>query len=407
MIISLYGKKYDITNFIDKHPGGSNIFKNFENGDDLTPLYNTYHFQKSKTVLDHNIEKHLKLIDEGEYNIFTFDKDGFYNIVRDRVMKSMKYKNHKADITWLIKVSITIIMTLYLINMKTENNYYECIIGLIVGFLSISATFNILHDSSHYAISKNSSVNEFISKTIQALVLWNNYLWFRHHVYAHHSFTGEPRLDPDIKNYKPFIRKYIGKHLEHEPKHQEYYVIPLLGFVPGQYFGQIIQYANFVNSDSLWGVKITNTKVFSNIYERLLYFSMVFLNFYGLYYRTVFTLCFYITTNFIYFICIAPDHDTYESTILNHESKSRDWGEIQVRRSSNFGTKWPIVCFLFGGINYQIEHHLFPDVCHVNYPEISKIVKETCKEFDIPYVELSWYSAIVSCLKTYKYFGDR
>ena len=58
-------------------------------------------------------------------------------------------------------------------------------------------------------------------------------------------------------------------------------------------------------------------------------------------------------------------------------------------------------CHLFGGINYQIEHHLFPSVCHIHYPAISKIVKKTCKEFDINYVEHeSIYSAMKDVVKS-------
>ena len=56
-----------------------------------------------------------------------------------------------------------------------------------------------------------------------------------------------------------------------------------------------------------------------------------------------------------------------------------DWGEIQVRNSGNFICKNKLYTRLYGGINYQIEHHLFPSICHVHYPKISKIVKDTCQ----------------------------
>jgi linoleoyl-CoA desaturase len=62
---------------------------------------------------------------------------------------------------------------------------------------------------------------------------------------------------------------------------------------------------------------------------------------------------------------------------------SKDWGELQVKESGNWGGI--IWCHLFGGINYQIEHHLFPSMYHGHYPEISPIVRQTCQEFGIPY----------------------
>lgn len=400
MSILLYGKKYDITDFINKHPGGPNIFKNIEEDDDLTALYNTYHFKKSKTNLDLNIQRYLKLIDSSDYTRFSFHRNGFYNTVRDRVFFKIGIHN-KANSQWFVKVFFTLILIASLPFLKLN----DTILGFIFGLCIISLAFNVLHDSSHYAISKNYKINEFISKVIQCLVLWNHYLWFRHHVYAHHSFTGDTKMDPDVSNYKPFIRKHIGKHVKYEFNNQEKYALPFMGFIPGQYLGQVIQYIYFSFGNHMWQTKINKNKKYSNIYERILYYISIILNIYYIYNKPVFMLSYYLTSNFFYFICIAPDHDTYESNILNHNSNTNDWGEIQVRRSANFGTKYPIVCFLFGGINYQIEHHLFPDVCHVHYSEISKIVKQTCKEFHIPYVELSWYDAIISCLKTYKYYG--
>lgn len=58
---------------------------------------------------------------------------------------------------------------------------------------------------------------------------------------------------------------------------------------------------------------------------------------------------------------------------------------IQVRHSGNFSTKSFLVTQLMGGINYQIEHHLFPSMSHMLYQEIAPIVKATCRDFNIPY----------------------
>tara|TARA_B100000282_G_C31360746_1_gene322194 strand:- start:170 stop:496 length:327 start_codon:yes stop_codon:yes gene_type:complete len=102
-------------------------------------------------------------------------------------------------------------------------------------------------------------------------------------------------------------------------------------------------------------------------------------------------------------MCIIPDHDQYDThQNIKHNYKDNDWGEIQVRNSGNFATNNPFIYLLFGGINYQIEHHLFPSISHVHLPGISKIVKKTCKEFNIPYVENnSIYSAVKSSLKNF------
>ena len=69
----------------------------------------------------------------------------------------------------------------------------------------------------------------------------------------------------------------------------------------------------------------------------------------------------------------------------------------QLETTSNFAPKSRILNWFIGGLNYQIEHHLFPGICHVHYKELSKIVKRTANEFNVPYhCEKTFFSAIRS-----------
>jgi len=68
-----------------------------------------------------------------------------------------------------------------------------------------------------------------------------------------------------------------------------------------------------------------------------------------------------------------------ENIIDNH------WAVHEMRTTSNFATDNKLLSFLVGGLNFQIEHHLFPHLCHVHYPKIAPIVEQTAKEFGIPY----------------------
>jgi linoleoyl-CoA desaturase len=65
-----------------------------------------------------------------------------------------------------------------------------------------------------------------------------------------------------------------------------------------------------------------------------------------------------------------------------------EWAIHQVETTANFATKNKLICWLVGGLNFQIEHHLFPKSSHIHYPAISKIIKQTCKDFNIPYIEV-------------------
>ena len=110
------------------------------------------------------------------------------------------------------------------------------------------------------------------------------------------------------------------------------------------------------------------------------------------------SLAYVVAANVSYFLCIVPDHDLFTTVVVNHAAATgcnapklvdgkMDWGETQVRETANFvnGRYLDAFCHLFGGINYQVEHHLFPSICHVHYPAIAPLVKRTCEEFGVPY----------------------
>ena len=84
------------------------------------------------------------------------------------------------------------------------------------------------------------------------------------------------------------------------------------------------------------------------------------------------------------------------------------WAIHQLFTTSNFATKNKLVNWFTGGLNHQVEHHIFPNISHVHYSEIAKIVKETAKEFNLPYYEYkSTRKAIISHFKHLKALGRK
>ena len=83
-----------------------------------------------------------------------------------------------------------------------------------------------------------------------------------------------------------------------------------------------------------------------------------------------------------------------------------EWAIHQVQTTANFSTKSKFVSWFTGGLNFQIEHHLFPRVSHVHYPQISKLVKETCEQFNVKYIEYKTvFEAVRSHVLYLKYIG--
>jgi linoleoyl-CoA desaturase len=83
-----------------------------------------------------------------------------------------------------------------------------------------------------------------------------------------------------------------------------------------------------------------------------------------------------------------------------------EWAIHQLKTTANFAPRSKVISWLVGGLNFQVEHHLFPKISHIHYPEISKIVKQACKEFNIPYIEYpKMYQAIASHIHFLKQMG--
>jgi linoleoyl-CoA desaturase len=76
----------------------------------------------------------------------------------------------------------------------------------------------------------------------------------------------------------------------------------------------------------------------------------------------------------------------------------REWAIHQVETTANFATRSKIVSWLLGGLNFQVEHHLFPRISHVHYPKINILVKETCAEYNVNYSE---YATVAKAFRSH------
>ena len=82
------------------------------------------------------------------------------------------------------------------------------------------------------------------------------------------------------------------------------------------------------------------------------------------------------------------------------------WVIHQLQTTANFARHNRLLNWFVGGLNFQVEHHLFPKISHIHYPAISKIVKQACEEFNVPYIEYPrMYQAVASHVNFLKQMG--
>ena len=391
MRLIIHEKIYDLQNF--NHPGGKEILELCKNEPDCTALFESYHafcdYEKIKRVM----EKY-EIANTTKQSIFSFKEDGFYKLCKKKVQKHIGVNNSKATCEWYItsSIAITMFITCQYFLLFYKAGLIKAIMSIFSGLSLGSLGYNILHDGSHYAISKRPNINRYSSMIIQTLLIFNNTLWTYHHCIRHHQYTGNLELDPDTRAFEPFFRKSTripANKLEFSKAYIGLKIILFNTIFPGTATGQSLSYHfNWAIMQKMWNMSIPD--IFWRPIDFLQYFISAAFIVANIYYGGFFYFFLHsIGLNLLYWVGAAPDHDLYPTHLEmekdNDKDFSGDWGELQVRHSANFMNNWPIFTRIGGGINYQIEHHLFPTLSNHKLPKISRIVKETCKEFNIPY----------------------
>jgi linoleoyl-CoA desaturase len=279
-----------------------------------------------------------------------------------------------------------------------------------LGFVSIG--LNVMHDANHGAFAKKRRWNEFIGLSVNLLGI-NSRLWRIKHNILHHTYTNIHGNDDDI-NAPSIIRLSPGskRFKIHRFQHiyawfiygfftmfwifyrdfKYFYRFNKMGFVKGNPVIELLLIISWKLIYIFLFIILPCLVLDNPVWVVLLaYFLMKFMV--GLVITTIFQLAHVVPgTKFP----TANDHGKVES----------NWHVHQIETTANFAPKSRVMSWFIGGLNYQIEHHLFPSISHVHYKAISKIVKQTALEFNIRYnVQPNLISAINGHAKLLKKLG--
>jgi len=266
-----------------------------------------------------------------------------------------KFPKQTATFQFYFKALILILSTLY-VDFWMDYGYG---MAFLRGILYALVGFNISHDANHSAVSNDWRVNYIFSFTSDYGGI-SSFLWRLHHNYGHHVNTNNSK-DPDYVVIFP-VRKYQNIWL--------WFLLPFLAVK--DHISQLCDLL-FKRYKDERGRKIG-----------LFLMVMFWIRFYGVpLYNDIWNIRWIMMTNVVLgvyagFFFLLSHH--FEG---NRPNCRTTWMRDQVENSSNVGGRW--LCFINGGLNYQIEHHLFPRVCHTYYPELAKVVRRYCEENGIRY----------------------
>lgn len=279
-------------------------------------------------------------------------------------------------------------------------------LAVILGVALAAIGFNIQHDGGHKAYSEHQWVNKIMAMTLD-LMGGSSYLWDWKHNAIHHTYPNIDGHDDDINigilgRLSPQQKRYWFHRL------QGIYLWALYGLlaIKWHFFDDFYNIAvGRIGANKIRRPRGKDLMIF--IGGKTLFFTMAFVipmllhpwwAVLGVYAIAAFVSGVVLSVVFQLAHCVTEaEFPVPVMTESGAEKMSTDWAVHQVLTTVDFSRRSRVLCWFLGGLNFQVEHHLFHRICHVHYPALSKVVEQTCKEFDIRYAEhRSIFTAIAS-----------
>ncbi len=350
------------------------------------------------------------------------DQNQFFRTLNKRVNDYFKDNNLKKTGNWKLHVKTIIMFTLLFVPflalfIMSVSIWVYLLASVVIGVGMAGVGMNVMHDGNHGSYSTKNWLNKIMGGSIYILA-GNVYNWQVQHNVLHHTYTNIPGHDEDLDAGR-VIRftkqaKWYSFH-----KFQHYYSVFLYGLLTinwclttdfkqmGAYLKRKLSYGNTPNPKTLWtGLVISKIVYFSFWIVLPLIFGasswwVILLGFFIMHY----------TAGLILSIVFQLAHiidDTINPLPNENGEMENTWAIHQLFTTVNFAPKNWIVNYYTGGLNHQIEHHIFPNISHIHYDKISEIVKQTAIECSLPYFEYTTMrSAVIAHFKHLKELGQQ
>ena len=283
---------------------------------------------------------------------------------------------------------------------------------IIMGVGIAGVGMSVMHDACHGAYSKRQWVNSVLGGSLY--LLGSNVLnWKIQHNVLHHTYTNISGLDEDI-NAKGPIRLAMKTPLK---KHHRFQFLFAFIFYGMMTISKLINdFPNLFKYKQKGLVRAQHGSLKSEFIKmslrKLVYVAVIFglpmwlTDFKWHQLLIGFIVMHWVASMILSFIFqLAHVVEGAEQPFEENENYS-SWHIHQLKTTSDFARHNKLLGWYVGGLNFQIEHHLFPNICHIHYNKIAPIVEKTALEFGIPYnLKPSLFIAFISHIKMLKKLG--
>ncbi|MBC7553847.1 MAG: acyl-CoA desaturase [Taibaiella sp.] len=343
----------------------------------------------------------------------------FFQALKADVDKYFKEKGIKKTGNWkLYAKTLTLVplaIGLYIVLLTMPLTFLPGILlSAALGLTLSGIGFNIMHDACHGSYSSKKWVNDLLGLTLNALG-GNAFIWKQKHNIIHHTYTNVDGVDDDIAK-SPVIRQCQTQVWKPAHKIQHIYlwlVYALSSFlwvfvIDMVKYGQKKIYRTELNKMSstehliFWGSKTLYLVFYVAIPVYMVGWSAWGVGFLFMH------MAMGLSLSVVFQLAHVVEETEFEVVGNDDKIIENEWAIHQLRTTANFAPDNKMISWFVGGLNYQVEHHLFARISHVHYPEISKIVKSKCEEFNIQYHSMpTMGAAIASHYRFMKSLGQK
>jgi len=393
--VAIDGTIYSLDGFV--HPGGEQI-KVF-GGNDVTVTYKMIHPHHRGTKF---LEK-MKVVGKQTDYVPEYEFDTpFEREIKQEVFKIVRMGNEFGTPGYLFRaaaycVLLAVCQSVWVLYGPTWA------LAVALGMSKAAIGLNVQHDANHGAASKNYHINDVLGYGAD-FIGGSKYTWIAQH-WTHHAFTGHSEMDPDSFSAEPMLL-FNDYPLDHPSrrwfhKFQGFYFLLILSFYwASSVFNPQILDLKQRGAQSV-GINLDNDFLAAqrpiSHFLRLLYIFMncvvPFIHEGGFWTTLSKIMLMGATESLGLATLFALSHNFEEVEIdptkdFKENNKKICWMKSQVETSSSYGGF--ISGYLTGGLNFQVEHHLFPRMCSAWYPYIAPTVRAVCKKHGVRYVYYPW-----------------
>jgi len=348
------------------------------------------------------------------------DRNLFFATLRQRVDGYFKTNNINKHYNTSMVLKTIILLTSYILPfvlILTGNFSFSInlILWSLMGFGLAGIGMSVMHDANHGAYSSSAKTNYWLGHTLN-LLGGSVFNWKLQHNIMHHTYTNVVDMDEDIAD-KLIMRFSPHTNVKWYHKFQFVYAFLFYGILTLYWalLKDFVQFYKFKKDGVNKNTAAQNRNVFFKIIlSKIIYWGIILVIPITVFHFPVGQfiggfLVMQFIAGIILTVIFQLAHTVEETShpLPNEEGTiENNWAIHQLNTTVNFSRKNKWISWYVGGLNFQVEHHLFPNICHVHYPEIAPIVKATAEEYGIPYLENDTFNeALRSHINTLKRFG--